>query len=89
MAFFVAPKTGPHPVSVPRLLGQILLLALGGMTIFEVIKSLLHPEITLWDSHVVTILFSGLVATLAGLMVLRRQEHLHQQLVEEVRAVSV
>jgi hypothetical protein len=43
---------------------SLLLLAVAmliGMTIYEWLKQLLIPDITLWQSHIVTILFSTCV----------------------------
>jgi len=64
----------------PRPLGKIFLITLGGMTIFEGVKSLVHPDITLWESHIVTILFSGLAAVVGGIVALKKYEQLQQQL---------
>lgn len=36
------------------------------MSIFELLKQFLSPNITVWESHLITILFSSLVAALVG-----------------------
>jgi hypothetical protein len=67
--------------------GSLSLLAaamLVGMTIYEWLKQILLPDITIWQSHIVTILFSTGVATIAGFFVLREHARLQQQLAEEI-----
>jgi signal transduction histidine kinase len=54
------------------------------MMIFEIVKSFLFPEITLWESHIVTIVFSGAISALVVLVVYRKRERLHQQLHTEL-----
>lgn len=65
-----------------RTLGKIFLVTLGGMTVFEVVKSLVHPTVSLWGSHFATILFSGFAAVVGGTVALKRYEELQQQLVD-------
>jgi signal transduction histidine kinase len=64
-----------------RPLGKLFLITLGGMTVFEVVKSLVYPTITLWESHFATILFSGFAAVVGGIVALNKYEQLQQQLV--------
>ena len=47
-----------------------MLSAVAFMTLFELGKSLLFPSITLWQSHLITIVVSGAIATVASLFVL-------------------
>ncbi len=76
-----SPHTTPlRSVSRSRPLGIIFLIAIGGMTVFEVVKSLVHPDITLWESHFATIVFSGFAAVVGGLVALNKYEQLQQQL---------
>ncbi len=42
------------------------------MTAFEAIKQILRESITIWESHIVTILFSTLVAVIAAFFALKR-----------------
>ena len=58
--------------TTPALLFLIVLTALVGMTMFEVSKQLIHPDIGIWESHIVTILFTTCVAFILGFWVLRR-----------------
>ena len=69
------------------LFGQLRWIALGtliGMTLFEATKQAIHPEISIWQSHTVTIAFSTLVATVAGYFVLHRIRAAHQSLLDEL-----
>lgn len=43
-------------------LAVILLFMLALMTVFELAKQFLMPRITIWESHVITILFTSLIA---------------------------
>lgn len=52
-----------HPVNLRRSLVQALLSAIIGMTLFEVTKQFIHPAISIWQSHAVTVIFSSIVAT--------------------------
>jgi PAS domain-containing protein len=74
----------PH-ARVFVVLAETMIVALSGMTIFEIVKSLLFPDLTLWQSHIVTIVFSGVVSVIAVLVVNRKQERLHRQLRAEMR----
>lgn len=70
-----------------RLASSLLLLTvtmLVGMTIYEWLKQLLLPNITIWQSHMITIIFSTCIATIAGFFVLREHARLQQRLVEEI-----
>lgn len=60
-----------------RLLRQILAIAFLvfiGMTIYETLKQVIFPDITIWQSHIVTILFSTLCAAVVSFSFLR--EHI-------------
>jgi hypothetical protein len=77
-------RPAPH---LQRFASSLLLLAaamLVGMTIYEWLKQLLFPDITLWQSHIITILFSTAVATVAGFFVLREHAGLQWQLANEI-----
>lgn len=55
------------------------------MSVFEVSKQLIHPSISIWESHVVTILFSSAIATVLTFFVWRRQNLFQDQLLTEIR----
>ena len=44
------------------------------MFVFETAKQTLHPKITIWTSHTITILFTTLVAAVVSFIVLRKEE---------------
>ena len=67
-----------------RSLSLLSAVMLVGMSIYEWLKQLLFPSITIWQSHIVTILFSTGVATLAGFFVLREHARLQQRLANEI-----
>src|SRR3974377_2078242 len=56
-------------------LAIILVSTLTLMTLYEGVKSLLFPALTLWESHVVTIFVSSIVATITASYVLRNLRH--------------
>ncbi len=47
------------------------------MVVFEVAKQALHPRVSIWTSHTVTILFATLVAAVLSFAVLRKEEQLY------------
>jgi len=81
------------PASARRNLGYrvalITAFTLVSMTVFELVKTLLFPSIKLWESHLITIGVSGVIATVTAFFALRRDERLRQseesyrQLVEQ------
>jgi two-component system, sensor histidine kinase and response regulator len=58
---------------------QVALFALFGLFCFELAKELLVPELSKWQSHLLTIGFGALVAVGAGAVVLARLERLHRR----------
>ena len=44
------------------------------MTIYEVVKQVLHPDITIWQSHMITIFFTTIVAPLTAYFAFRKLE---------------
>jgi PAS domain S-box-containing protein len=53
------------------------------MTVYESLKQLLFPRITVWQSHVVTILFSTLIALIVAYLVMRKSDLLLEQIGHE------
>lgn len=56
------------------------------MLVLEFIKQWLHPDLTVWESHLVTVVFSSVVAALAGYVVLGWRDALHDEVVAEANA---
>jgi hypothetical protein len=54
------------------------------MTTYESMKQLLYPQIGIWESHIVTIIFSTAIATLAGYVALRRYQKINRRLNDEI-----
>ncbi len=54
------------------------------MFFYEITKQMLLPQITLWQSHVVTVVFSGIVAALGAYLAFRRINHLNLRMVAEL-----
>ncbi|MCL5994570.1 MAG: GGDEF domain-containing protein [Chloroflexi bacterium] len=80
----------PSHVHIPQvdvpLLPHMILTLLGStllMAAFEVVKQLVLPAITLWQSHAITIVFGALLATACAYAVSRRQL-LHQHTRKEI-----
>jgi PAS domain S-box-containing protein len=76
------PKSSPPPAKLGKALAQTCALTLLGMTAFEVSKQLIHPAISIWGSHAVTIVFSGILATVVAFFVVRKQQALTRHLLE-------
>jgi PAS domain S-box-containing protein len=51
---------------------------------FELAKNSIHPQVTLWESHIVTILFGAVAATGATALIFRSYHLLLQQSREEI-----
>jgi PAS domain S-box-containing protein len=49
-----------------------MLSAVTLMALFELVKKLLFPSITLWQSHLTTIVVSGVISTVFGLLVFKK-----------------
>jgi PAS domain S-box-containing protein len=58
------------------------------LLILEVLKQVLHPDITVWESHIITIVVAAAAAALAGHLVLKRRDVLHRELVESALAMQ-
>lgn len=72
----VAPRSG--------LLAGILLASAALMTAYQLIKNLLAPNLTVWESQVITIVVGSLLATLAGSVALSHRAKLLQRARTEV-----
>ena len=53
------------------------------MIVFQMAKHFLDPDMTIWESHIYTILFTGIIASLIALFVLSRFEGLYGKVTEE------
>lgn len=62
---------------------SVILFSLSLMTVFELTKQLLYPDITLWESHLATIIFSASTASLAAFFALKRLAKMNDLLMME------
>jgi len=67
-------------LSVRILAARAAMLTFCIMFVFEAAKQALRPTITIWTSHVVTILFATLVAAVLSFTVLRKEERSKEML---------
>ena len=65
-------------------LGIVFFTTMVLMTVYEWSKQELHPEITIWQSHIITIIFASIVAPIAAYFAFRKIENLRRQAIEEV-----
>ncbi len=62
----------------------VMIIMLVWMTGYELSKEFLFPYLSLWESHVITVLFSTLIATIAAFLIFRRYQGLLDQLSVEL-----
>jgi PAS domain S-box-containing protein len=58
----------------------VMMIMLVWMTGYELSKELIFPKLTLWKSHLITVLFSTFIATLAAWFILRKYQALLDRL---------
>ena len=57
-----------------------MMIMLVWMTGYELSKELIFPDLTLWKSHLITVLFSTFIATIAAFFIFRKYQALLDQL---------
>ena len=65
-------------------IGLILAIMVSGMTAFEFAKHYLVPHVTIWQSHVITIIFSTIVAIIAGFFTISKMSSLYFLALKEI-----
>ena len=55
------------------------------MSLYEMLKQFIYPQITIWESHIVTITFSSTMATIAAYFIQRTYKILQEQALHEVQ----
>jgi PAS domain S-box-containing protein len=70
-----------HNLLVPLM--SIFLAAFIGMSLFEILKQSLQNDITILESHLYTIIFTAVLATVAGYFIICKRKEIHNQTVEE------
>ena len=63
---------------------RIAFLAMFGILLFEVTKQALHPNISIWTSHLATVFFVTTMAFMVGVLVLQREARSRSDLLREV-----
>ncbi|MEW6267435.1 MAG: ATP-binding protein [Thermodesulfobacteriota bacterium] len=63
---------------------KVFLIMAAGMAVYQLLKYFINPDITLFQSNVLTVLFTSLAATVAAWFVLRRQAGLYKQTLDEI-----
>jgi PAS domain S-box-containing protein len=58
----------------------VALIIIVGMTIFEFVKNILLPNLSLWDSHIITIIFISVIGTLVAYCILNKYFKLLDQI---------
>jgi PAS domain S-box-containing protein len=58
----------------------VALIMIVSMTVFEFLKSLFFPNLSLWESHIITIIFSSVIGTLVAYFILIKYFKLLNQL---------
>jgi light-regulated signal transduction histidine kinase (bacteriophytochrome) len=69
-------------LAVPLLITAIVMLF--GMSVYQVLKHLLLPNMSLAESNIITVLFSSVVATTGAYFVLRNRQFLLEQTLKEI-----
>ncbi len=54
------------------------------MTLYESVKQMLFPGISVWDSHLITIAFSTVVAGITACFIFKKQAELYRAIAEEM-----
>ncbi|MBN1427293.1 MAG: HAMP domain-containing histidine kinase [Anaerolineae bacterium] len=78
----LSPETKNSTLIIPLILTALAMVCM--MTIYEAFKQLIFPQITIWESHFVTIVFSSTISTIAAYFVLRNRQKLLRQALEEI-----
>lgn len=71
-------------INISRSLAFVALFTIIFMTCYEAVKQFYFPVLTLWQSHIITILFSSTVSPIASYFALRRIEVLSKSLLKEL-----
>jgi len=63
----------------------VFLCTLTVMTIFEVVKQTLNPGITIWQSHIITILFTSCLSIIVAYFAFQSLHKVHRRISEELK----
>jgi PAS domain S-box-containing protein len=76
-------KPGSRTIRLALSLLFITMATVAVMIIFQLVKHFLNPDMTMWDSHIYTIVFTGIVAPIIALFVLLKFEDLYRKISRE------
>lgn len=62
---------------------SVTLTVFFGMFTYEYLKTYFLPKLTIWESHLITIVFSTVIATLAAYVILKRYNKLLDKITEK------
>jgi len=62
----------------------VMLTVVTLMSAYEIIQQLIKPSITIWQSHLITVIFSGIAATVAACFILNKYEKINRRLQKEI-----
>ncbi|MFA7303568.1 MAG: PAS domain S-box protein [Methanoregula sp.] len=71
-------------ISLKASLVVVFLGTLAVMTIFEIVKQTLNPGITIWESHIITILFTSCLAIIIAYFTFQSLHEAHRKASEEL-----
>ena len=71
-------------ISLKASLVVVFLGTLAVMTIFEIVKQILNPGITVWESHIITILFTSCLAIIIAYFTFQSLHGAHRKASEEL-----
>ena len=78
-------KSSQKPINLGKSIIFIAFFTSVIMTIYEASKQLILPAITIWESHLITITFSTVVASIASYFVVYRLRSFHNQALSEIK----
>jgi two-component system cell cycle sensor histidine kinase/response regulator CckA len=76
-------QSGQQSPMLPRLL-VVAVCMVAGTTLFEATKQMLLPAITVWQSHILTIVFSTVAALFVAFLIARRSDRIIKRISEEI-----
>lgn len=77
-------KTCSSLVRFVKILLITILVSFTGMSAYEVLKQVVYPDVPIWTSHFITIIFGTLVSTIAVAVTYYKLEHINSLLFKEV-----
>jgi PAS domain S-box-containing protein len=72
-----------HPPKLTYQMVIVALIMLVVMTAYEWLKQAIHPNISIWESHLITILFTAFLATTVSFFVFKKLNRAYQKLLNE------